>query len=67
VSALTFVLALLPATTAAGGFLVAAFSLGFYAWPAVLISLLVAVSAALALARPLEVAVTGGSTSSSSR
>lgn len=54
---LTCVLALLAATTVTGPVLVAAFSLGLYGWPAVLLAIALGVFAAAALARPIEAAI----------
>ena len=51
---LTCVLALLAATTVTGPVLVAAFSLGLYGWPAVLLAIALGLFAAAALARPIE-------------
>jgi hypothetical protein len=54
---LTFVLALLSATTVTGPALVAAFSLGLYHWLAVSLALALGLFAAAALARPIEDAI----------
>ncbi|TNC72447.1 hypothetical protein [Rubellimicrobium roseum] len=51
---LTTVLAMLAATVATGPFLVAAFALGLYGWPSVLIALGLGGFAALALAWRIE-------------
>jgi hypothetical protein len=56
---LTFVLALLCATAVTGPALVAAFSLGLYNWPAVVLALALGFFAAGALARPIEEAIKG--------
>lgn len=53
-SPLTLVLAMLPATAATGSFLVAAFSLGLYGWPAVLLALLLGAFGAGTLAHRIE-------------
>jgi len=45
---------MLSATVATGPFLIAAFSLGYYGWPSILLGLSVGVFAALALARRIE-------------
>lgn len=54
---LTIVLAMLAATVATGPFLVAAFTLGHYGWPAVLLALGLGAFAALALAVRIEDAI----------
>jgi hypothetical protein len=51
---LTIVLAMLAATVATGPFLVAAFTLGHYGWPTVLLALGLGAFAALALAARIE-------------
>jgi len=51
---LTCVLAMLTGTVIAGPFLVAAFALGLYAWPTVMIALGLAVLGAVLLAQRIE-------------
>lgn len=51
---LTLVLAMLVGTVVTGPFLVAAFSLGLYSWPAVLLALALGLFGALVLAVRIE-------------